>query len=264
MIEKITQQECEETAKRISKTLEDILPRKTEFYKEFELEVNQRNENYKGLFGRLKKICRKKYIQEHERYEEKFLELQKENINYLKEILEETKDYTKITSERLENIKLNLEKEKENHKKQVKSWKDSDIYETLFQYREFVESETKPYFELNSNEIIGFGGPLSDRLDNLVKYSSSSHVKPIAESLIKKMGEVYNINASREIRGNRTIAWPSMSGHVSTTSQCEKYIIEIGKNLGLSQEEAFSFAGITEKHQELMEDKKREKIIRIC
>jgi len=255
MIEKITQQECEETAKRISKTIEDILPKKTKFYEEFELEIDQRNENYKGLFGKIKKFCRKKYTKEHERYQEKFLELQKENINYLKEILEETKDYTKITSGKLENIKSNLEKEKENHKKQVKTWNDQDIYETLFQYKEFVETETKPYFELNSHEIIGFGGPLSERLDNLVKYSSSSHVKPIAESLIKKMGEVYNINASREIRGNRTIAWPSMSGHVSTTSQCEKYIIEMGRNLGLSQGEAFSFAGIKEKYNDLLKYK---------
>jgi len=264
MIEKITQQECKETAKRISKTIEDILPEKTEFYKEFELEINQINETYMGLFGRIKKVCRDKCIREHERFQKKFLELQKENITYLKEILEETKDYTKITSEKLENIKSNLENENENHKKQVKSWNDSNIYEILFQYREFVETETKPYLEANSNEIISFGGPLSDLLDNLVKYSSSSHVKPIAKSLIKKMGKVYNINASREIKGNRQIAWPSMSGHVSTTSQCEKYIREIGRNLGLSEKEAFSFAGIKGKYNDLLKYKNQQKIVRIC
>ncbi len=264
MMEKITRQECEETAKRISKTLEDILPKKIEFHKEFELEINKRKEGYGGLFGGLKKFCRDKYTKEHEEYQEKFLEINKDIINYLSGILKETKDYSKINSKRLENIKIALEEKNKNHKKHAKNSDDPEIYEVLFQYQEFVESEIKPYFEINSHELIGFGGPLNKRLNNLAKYSSSNHIKPIAEDLIKKMGEVYNINAEREMRGDKKNAFMTLDGALSTTSQCQQYIKRIGENLGLSQEEAFSFSGIKEKHKELSEYKSTSGIVRLA
>jgi len=249
-MKELNQQECKDTAKRISKTLEDILPEKIKFYNQFDLELNEENKQFTGLLG----ICQPKYKKEIRTYQEKFLEVGKDNINYLEEILKETKESANINSKKLENIKLNLEKKNEIYKQHTKGSVDSEIYQTLFQYRDFVENEAKHYFETSSYDITGIGGMLDDSLNCLIKYSSSSHVKPIIQKLVKKIGEIYNISADREIHGNKTIAYRSfMGGSLSTTNQCIDYIRRIGKSLELSEEDIFSIAKIKRSYKKLSE-----------
>lgn len=247
-MKKVTPQEYEQTAKRISKTLEDILPERIKFNQGLELEVNQQNKKYEGFIGKLKNVCTAKYKKEIEKHSSTFSQNYKKDTLYLEEISREVTNSSKIDKEILENIKLNLEK-----KRKQMSWKDPNLYEILFQYKEFVEVETKPYFETSSYDIIGFG-MLDDTLNNLIKYSSSPHVKPIVNRLIKKIGEIYNISADREIHGNKTIAYRSFSGgSLSTTNQCINLLKRIGQSLELSEEDVFSLAKIKRTYSKLSE-----------